>query len=125
VLLLLLLLLLASPSTHLASPRRYAATQIKFNLIALCKKKSAIIEERLAATPPPSAAEAAELHAELAVEVAKYEGWRKENVRRKHNYIPLAMELLKVLAEAGKLAPMVESAKQTEAEARAAQKARA
>lgn len=31
-----------------------------------------------------------------------------ENIRRKHNYLPLIMELLKVLAKQGKLVPLVE-----------------
>jgi ubiquitin carboxyl-terminal hydrolase L5 len=31
-----------------------------------------------------------------------------ENIRRKHNYLPLIMELLKMLANQGKLVPMVE-----------------
>ena len=33
--------------------------------------------------------------------------FQKENVRRKHNYLPLIMELLKVLAEEGKLADQI------------------
>ena len=31
-----------------------------------------------------------------------------ENIRRKHNYLPLIMELLKVLAKQGNLVPLVE-----------------
>ena len=31
-----------------------------------------------------------------------------ENVRRKHNYLPLIMELLKILAKRGELVPLVE-----------------
>lgn len=35
-----------------------------------------------------------------------------ENVRRKHNYLPLIMEILKTLAQEGKLTDLVEKAKE-------------
>lgn len=38
--------------------------------------------------------------------------YKVENIRRKHNYLPLIMELLKVLAKQGKLVPLVEKSKE-------------
>jgi len=34
-----------------------------------------------------------------------------ENIRRRHNYLPFIVELLRILSEQGKLAELVEKAK--------------
>lgn len=49
--------------------------------------------------------------------------YKVENIRRKHNYLPLIMELLKVLAKQGKLVPLVEKAKE-EVQAKKAEQAK-
>jgi len=46
----------------------------------------------------------------LQDEVAKLEGQRQENARRKHNYVPLIMKLLTTLSSRGKLGPMITAA---------------
>ncbi|XP_023238586.1 ubiquitin carboxyl-terminal hydrolase isozyme L5-like [Centruroides sculpturatus] len=56
--------------------------------------------------------EISKLHMLIAEEDAKMKKYKIENVRRKHNYLPLIMELLKVLAEEGKLQVLVEKAKE-------------
>ncbi len=43
----------------------------------------------------------------IAEEDHKYDQFKAENIRRKHNYIPFIMELLKILAKEGKLVPLV------------------
>uniref|UniRef100_A0A8C0WW30 UCH37-like C-terminal domain-containing protein n=1 Tax=Castor canadensis TaxID=51338 RepID=A0A8C0WW30_CASCN len=41
-------------------------------------------------------------------EVQKLKRYKIENIRRKHNYLPFIMELLKTLAEHQQLIPLVE-----------------
>lgn len=48
---------------------------------------------------------------ELAEEEELHEKWKKENARRKHNYIPLILELLDVLADRGELLGLLQTAK--------------
>ncbi len=55
-------------------------------------------------------------HEDLAQEAAKAQRWHDENVRRKANCIPLLFNLLRLLAEKGRLAPLVAAAKQAEAD---------
>lgn len=43
----------------------------------------------------------------IAEEDDRAEQFRKENIRRRHNYIPFIVELLKILAKEGKLVPLV------------------
>ncbi|KAL3276163.1 hypothetical protein HHI36_020882 [Cryptolaemus montrouzieri] len=45
-------------------------------------------------------------------EETKKKFYQIENIRRKHNYIPLIIELLKILAKEGKLLPLYEEAKE-------------
>lgn len=44
-------------------------------------------------------------------EVEKKKLYKVENIRRKHNYLPLIVQLLKVLGAQGKLLPIYEKAK--------------
>ena len=48
----------------------------------------------------------------IAEEEERRKMWRKENVRRRHNYLPFIVEMLKALAEQGQLLPIFEKAKE-------------
>lgn len=56
-------------------------------------------------------AEVARLQELIEEEVRKFKGYQIENIRRKHNYLPLIMELLKALAKEGKLVSLYQKAK--------------
>jgi ubiquitin carboxyl-terminal hydrolase L5 len=98
------------------------------------KLPSAAELERLASThpPPPPIGEVAvdgrsveelyialahaarrstELTREIEMESQKVEQWKVDNMRRKHNYVPFIVNLLKLLAERGELMPLLEAAK--------------
>jgi len=47
----------------------------------------------------------------LELENQKVRQWKIENRRRKHNYVPFIVNLLKLLAERGELMPLVDAAK--------------
>ena len=116
---------------------RYAASEIRFNLMAIIRSREDELSERsalcaarkaalLAAGGAEAAAGAAACDAELAelavrLEAAREQaaGWREENVRRKHPYIPFIFNFLRVLAESGKLKPVIEKAKALAEAARA------
>jgi ubiquitin carboxyl-terminal hydrolase L5 len=49
----------------------------------------------------------------------KFAAWREENVRRKHNYVPMVVAMLRMLAEKGRLKPMIDAGTARHAERRA------
>merc|ERR1712203_583613 len=56
-------------------------------------------------------AEVARIEMLLAEEENKRAKWKTENIRRRHNYLPLIMELLRSLASRGELLPIYQQAR--------------
>jgi len=46
----------------------------------------------------------------ITAEDIKFKSWKAENIRRRHNYVPFIYNLMKVLAEKGKLNELVDKA---------------
>jgi ubiquitin carboxyl-terminal hydrolase L5 len=83
---------------------------ISFSLMAVTDDRITILEKEIALLESQEKPTAA-LEAELAEVKERRERGKVENIRRRHNYIPLVVELLRALAEQGKLEAIYEEAK--------------
>lgn len=101
---------------------KYAEGEIHFNLMAIISDKKRAYERQLAELS--KSVESSSMETDIAQleinnlkhliegEDTKMKKYRVENIRRKHNYLPLIMEVLKCLAETGQLAKLVEREKE-------------
>ncbi len=101
---------------------RYENTEIKFNLLAVTgdpddkynteieelTKQLDGVDEETKKSINIRINDLKELKQQNADKKAK---WRDENVRRRHNYVPFLVNLLKVLASKNELMPLVQAAK--------------
>ena len=93
---------------------KYSEGEIHFNLMAIVSDRKMLYERELKSLLALTAMDSDELSIRVKElenliedEERKRVAYRKENIRRKHNYLPLIMELLKVLAEENKLVDLV------------------
>ncbi|KAM4721915.1 ubiquitin carboxyl-terminal hydrolase isozyme L5 isoform 2-T2 [Rhinophrynus dorsalis] len=109
--------------------QKYCEGEIRFNLMAIVSDRKTIYEQKitelqrqLTEEEPMDTDQGGSLLSSIQTEVAKYQllieeenqkmkRYKIENIRRKHNYLPFIMELLKTLAEHQQLIPLVEKAK--------------
>ncbi|CAO3623206.1 unnamed protein product [Mucor hiemalis] len=103
----------------------YGASELHFSLMALTKDKLELYEEQieevdgllLSLSEDASAErnklnnERSEVEHKLQLEKDKRSRWHRENVLRKHNFIPIIYNLLKGLADRGQLEPLVATAR--------------
>jgi len=94
---------------------KYAEGEIHFNLLAIVSDRKAEYEERLAdlkASGNASPAVLDDIKRLIDEENLKREKYKMENIRRKHNYLPLIVQFLKELADHKQLLPLYEAAKE-------------
>lgn len=106
---------------------KFGGDEIRFNLCALVKDRTALYTEQIEvekSTAEPNTFKIQELEDKIAAEVEKRKMYATESVRRKHNYIPLILEAVRMMASRGKLGPVVEEAKTKQKARIEAQKAK-
>ncbi|XP_023028153.1 ubiquitin carboxy-terminal hydrolase L5 [Leptinotarsa decemlineata] len=102
--------------------QRYSEGEIHFNLMALVSDRIMLYNRQIdeihkqaeaaGMETDSQQAELTKLHLLIIEEEKKRKGYQVENIRRKHNYLPLIVEILKILAKEGKLMPLYEQAKE-------------
>nr|XP_040040819.1 ubiquitin carboxyl-terminal hydrolase isozyme L5 isoform X2 [Gasterosteus aculeatus aculeatus] len=120
---------------------KYSEGEIRFNLMAIVSDRKMIYERKIAELQtqltedePMDTDQSSTFLSSIQSEIAKYQllieeenqklkRYKIENIRRKHNYLPFIMELLKTLAEYQQLIPLVEKAKEKQS-AKKAQEAK-
>ena len=96
----------------------YAASETHFALMKIIRRPVSVLEEALSirmSLPDETVGNAAvcqDLRDRLEDESAKEIRYALENVRRRHNYLPLAFSLFNVLAAKGKLQELRDSARE-------------
>jgi ubiquitin carboxyl-terminal hydrolase L5 len=104
---------------------RYASSEIRFNLMAIIRDRQEVYKEQIDAVDAKLASiddtqelerlkmveERELLEHQIEIEKEKLKRHKSENVLRKHNFIPLIYNFLRILAEKNQLAPLVSEAK--------------
>jgi len=93
---------------------KYSEGEIHFSLLAVIPDRKDEYERKLSdleATGDASPEIVAELKSLIEEEVEKRRRFKLENIRRKHNYLPLIVQFLKELAQKKQLMPLYEKAK--------------
>lgn len=98
--------------------RMDVGVEIKFNLMAVIQDQRIELKRKLAEVENDNikTSEHMELVTALAQHDSKHKRWALENQRRRHNFVPLCMEILKGLAKVGALPSLITEAKEKQSE---------
>ncbi|ESO84586.1 hypothetical protein LOTGIDRAFT_236234 [Lottia gigantea] len=101
--------------------QKYSNDEIHFNLMAVVSDKKMSYEKKMAELSKQAESsgmmtdnvqsEITKLKMLIAEEEDKMNRYKKENIRRRHNYLPFIMELLKILAKEQELLPLIQKAR--------------
>jgi len=101
--------------------QKYSEGEIHFNLMAVVSDRRIIYEKQLkelqsrlnsSMETDHTILEINDLKEKIQEEDLKHQRYKLENIRRKHNYLPLIMEILKALGQEGKLTGLVDKARE-------------
>lgn len=98
--------------------KKYSEGEIHFNLMAVVSDRQMTYQSQLdqllnadvSMDTDSKQSEIAKLRMQIEDEKMKKKRYRIENIRRKHNYLPLIVELLRLLGEKGQLSSLYEKA---------------
>jgi ubiquitin carboxyl-terminal hydrolase L5 len=100
-----------------------AGQGISFSLLAVTHDKVKALQERLEQARS-SGTSTTDLDEDLRAAKEERETWKSENARRRHNYIPAIVALLRALKDLGELGAIIDATKETKAELLARKKNR-
>ena len=104
---------------------KYQAGEIHFNLMAVIQDKMDNYRKQMQnCLDSGNENGASEFRVKIMEEEELRKKWHRENVRRRHNYLPFIVELLKHLASNEQLIPVYEKAKQKSIELEKKKKAK-
>lgn len=94
---------------------RFCSSEIKFNLMAVIRDRridlQSSLESLLMNKTSLNDEDAMIIREQLVTLEERRTMWKRENERRRHNYLPFCVELLKALARSGKLTQTTEEAR--------------
>jgi ubiquitin carboxyl-terminal hydrolase L5 len=90
--------------------QKYSTSEIKFNLMALTQDKRTFLQSKIKSLKEDDETMGI-LNLQLMEEEELRKQWKDENERRRHNYLPFCMELIKALAKSGNLQGFTTKAK--------------
>ncbi|XP_050417949.1 ubiquitin carboxyl-terminal hydrolase isozyme L5 isoform X1 [Patella vulgata] len=102
--------------------QKYSNDEIHFNLMAVVSDRKMLYEKKVkdllkqvesgGMDTDNLQSEITQLKLQMTEEDSKMKRYKTENIRRRHNYLPFIMELLKILAKEQELLPLVQKAKE-------------